>query len=67
MSLNPQEFTDKTNNVLNRARELATENSNTQYDTVHLICTLLEDENGLISSGTSVNFCFLMSHRNFNA
>jgi ATP-dependent Clp protease ATP-binding subunit ClpB len=47
MSLNPQEFTDKTNAMLNKARDLATESGNLQYDVVHLLCALFEDEDKL--------------------
>jgi hypothetical protein len=42
MSLNPQEFTDKTNNMIQKARELAAEGSNPQMEPLHLALAMFQ-------------------------
>eukprot|EP01118_Nematostelium_gracile_P017313 TRINITY_DN735_c0_g1_i1.p1 TRINITY_DN735_c0_g1~~TRINITY_DN735_c0_g1_i1.p1 ORF type:complete len:876 (-),score=368.38 TRINITY_DN735_c0_g1_i1:78-2705(-) len=47
MSLDPQTFTDKTNEYLTAARELAVENRNVQVTPVHLAVAIFSDPEGL--------------------
>jgi ATP-dependent Clp protease ATP-binding subunit ClpB len=47
MSLNPQEFTDKTNEYLNEAKELAEDQGNTQITPWHVAHVLFDDPKGL--------------------
>jgi len=47
MSLNPENFTDKTNQTLSAAKEVATELKNVQIYPAHLALTLFEDPEGL--------------------
>lgn len=47
MSLNPENFTDKTNQSLVAAQELASENKNVQLAPVHVAIVLFSEPNGL--------------------
>ncbi|EGC37851.1 hypothetical protein DICPUDRAFT_46211 [Dictyostelium purpureum] len=50
MSLNPEEFTEKTNSILIKAQELAREKSNSQLAPIHLAVSLMNDEDSLAKS-----------------
>ncbi|KYQ92456.1 AAA ATPase domain-containing protein [Tieghemostelium lacteum] len=50
MSLNPEEFTDKTNSVLIKTQEFAREKSNTQLTPAHLAWCIFNDEDSLAKS-----------------
>jgi ATP-dependent Clp protease ATP-binding subunit ClpB len=45
--MNPEHFTDKTNEVLSKARELALDAAHVQVTPVHLALALLSDQEGL--------------------
>eukprot|EP00005_Dracoamoeba_jomungandri_P005200 CAMPEP_0174260800 /NCGR_PEP_ID=MMETSP0439-20130205/10560_1 /TAXON_ID=0 /ORGANISM="Stereomyxa ramosa, Strain Chinc5" /LENGTH=880 /DNA_ID=CAMNT_0015345131 /DNA_START=61 /DNA_END=2703 /DNA_ORIENTATION=+ len=47
MSLNPNKFTDKTNEVLSAARDLAAESCHVQVTPLHLAAVLFGEEDGL--------------------
>lgn len=47
MSLNPENFTEKTNQILVAAQDLARETSNVQLAPVHLALALFTDADGL--------------------
>ncbi|KAJ3024356.1 hypothetical protein HKX48_000032 [Thoreauomyces humboldtii] len=48
--MNPEIFTDKTNDSLKKATELAREFNHVQLAPVHIACALFDDEDGLIRS-----------------
>jgi len=50
MSINPQNFTDKTNEVITAAQNLALETQNSQLYPVHIALALWVDEDGLAKS-----------------
>jgi len=45
--MNPETFTDKTNELLQSARELALDNAHVQALPVHLALALISDQEGL--------------------
>eukprot|EP00048_Salpingoeca_helianthica_P018693 m.2655 g.2655 ORF g.2655 m.2655 type:complete len:912 (-) comp2630_c0_seq2:25-2760(-) len=47
MALNPNEFTDKVNEILNASKDVAIENSNPQVEPVHVALALFKDREGL--------------------
>lgn len=48
--VNPEKFTDKTNEIVVAAQNLAVELSNVQLSPVHLMIALLQDADGLAGS-----------------
>lgn len=50
MSLNPENFTEKTNQILVAAQELARESSHVQLSPLHVAVALFEDPDGLAKS-----------------
>eukprot|EP01132_Coremiostelium_polycephalum_P001543 gene1543-1942_t len=50
MSLDPENFTDKTNSILLKAQEFAREKNSTQLTPIHLAIQLFEDEDSLAKS-----------------
>jgi len=53
MSLNPENFTEKTNEILSAAQELAREHSHVQLTALHIAVALYSDADGLAKSITS--------------
>jgi ATP-dependent Clp protease ATP-binding subunit ClpB len=47
MALNPEEFTDKLNELLREVKNVAIEASNPQMEPIHAAIALFKDENGL--------------------
>ena len=45
--MNPEHFTDKTNELISKARELALDSAHVQITPVHLALALISDQEGL--------------------